>query len=151
MDDATHWDVHLPAALWSYRSKVHSALKFKPYEMLFGVTIWNLERNNINGDELTMSKICLEGQANVKRAAEAMRAKARLNPSPEQIPISSEVLVFKNSVAQSLSKKFLPKWSGPYKVVGYASNGNYCLVDVDDQPLDNVINCNHMKLFHCNN
>ncbi|KAJ9050161.1 hypothetical protein DSO57_1016989 [Entomophthora muscae] len=119
--------------------------------MLLGVTIWNLYRNNINSNELTMSEIRMKGQANVKRAAEAMRAKAKLNPSPEKIPIGSEVLVFKNSVAQSLSKRFIPKWSGPYKVVGYASNGNYRLVDVDDQPLDNVINRNQMKLFHRNN
>ncbi|KAJ9048527.1 hypothetical protein DSO57_1034254 [Entomophthora muscae] len=122
MDDATHWEVHLPAALWSYWSKIHSTLKFKPYEMLFGVTIWNLDRNNINGSKLTMNKMCMEGQANIKHAAEGMQAKARLNPSPEQIPIGLEVLVFKNLVAQSLSKKFLPKWSGPYKILMLTTN-----------------------------
>ncbi|KAJ9061577.1 hypothetical protein DSO57_1019192 [Entomophthora muscae] len=41
---------------------------------------------------MVMSETRLEGQTNVKHAAEEMIAKAKLNPGPDQIPIGAEVL-----------------------------------------------------------
>jgi hypothetical protein len=35
-ENKTQWDTMLPAALYAYRTKVHSTLKISPYEALFG-------------------------------------------------------------------------------------------------------------------
>ncbi|KAJ9082634.1 hypothetical protein DSO57_1002580 [Entomophthora muscae] len=65
----------------------------------------------------------------VLEAAEKLRAKAHAAPTVDKIPIGTEVLVFKNLVSQLLSKKFLLKWSGMYKVIGHATSNNYYLID----------------------
>ncbi|KAJ9084213.1 hypothetical protein DSO57_1026811 [Entomophthora muscae] len=87
----------------------------------------------------------------VLEVAEAMLCKACAAPEASKIPVGYNILVFKNSVSQSMSKKFLPKWPGPYCMIGQANSGNYYLADQDGHKLNYVINGNLLKLFHCSN
>ncbi|KAJ9083821.1 hypothetical protein DSO57_1030895 [Entomophthora muscae] len=115
------------------------------------VPICGLDTNNLSSNAYTMTESQSLASKTVVEASKAMHHKARAAPKAAKIPVGSDILVFNHSVAQSMSKKFLPKWSSPYCVIGPASSGNYYLADQDGQKLNYVINGNQLKLFHCPN
>ncbi|KAJ9087357.1 hypothetical protein DSO57_1034077 [Entomophthora muscae] len=64
-----------------------------------------------------------------------------------QFQVEQHVLLFKSSLQNSKSKKFLHKWSGHFVVSKVAPNYNYFLQDMDTKQLPNVVNSTRLKEY----
>ncbi|KAJ9080129.1 hypothetical protein DSO57_1028319 [Entomophthora muscae] len=55
------------------------------------------------------------------------------------------VLLFKSSLQNSKSKKFVHKWKGPYTIVGVEPYYNYRIMDQEGKELENPVNGRRLK------
>lgn len=150
--DHSNWDKHLPKALWNYRSKIHSTTKQTPYKLLYGIEVQDprfIKEVNQNQRDLEMDRSRSLNYFQLRESATQMEN--RINQHKDTIvtfEIGQQVLMFKNSLTNSFSKKFIPKWTGPYKIASKEPFHNYKLSDLKGKLLDQTINGNRLKLYH---
>ena len=148
----TLWEIKLPVALWHYHTKVHTLLRCSPFEVLFGTKPNNLHPYPIE----VISSIDMPGtktadnayQIHQNRANWIADIQAQAKHNIPEFHVGDKVLKFKNSLAESHSKKFQTRWTGPYTIFLVASNYNYYLQDIDGRIDKHPTNGRFLKRYH---
>ena len=148
-DKTQHWDKHLNAALWAYRTSFRASLGFTPFHLVHGqeallpieVELSSLKvllHSQKKGKEglkqrlLDLERLALsreDAMEHYAKPAEERKKKFSANLAPKSIKEGSLVLRYKNRFDYNKSDKFVPHWEGPFKVLEIFDNGSYQLMD----------------------
>ena len=120
----TNWDEKLKWAVYSYNTTVHESTGYSPFQIIHGFDPRSPLKNNEAGDPLNMPELMTKrneirqsANENNKRA----QAKQKLNydkgHQKAELSVGQLVLVRELFISTEFSKKFHPKWDGPYVVV----------------------------------
>ncbi|BFG25056.1 hypothetical protein CerSpe_113300 [Prunus speciosa] len=167
------WSVHLPDALWAYRTSSRSATGFSPYSLVYGsdaispveIAIPTARVSAVNDLEWDM-KSCsdwrlLDLEAVDEKRAEAERRTALYHKTiaqaynrtvkPQAFKQGDLVLKVVEHVRRQVSgpSKFPPQWEGPFAVKEVYSSGYYLLVSVKEGMLTDPINGKWLKPYYC--
>lgn len=165
------WSVHLPDALWAYRTSPRSATGFSPYSLVYGseaispveVAVPTARVHAVNDVEWDAGScadwrwIDLEGVEekrkeagkNIalyhKRVAQAYNKTVK----PRQFKEGDLVLRVAEHVRRQISgtSKFTPQWEGPF-VVREAYQSGYYMLASHDGTLMSPINGKWLKLYY---
>ena len=148
-----HWDKHLNATLWAYRTSFKTSLGFTPFHLVHGqeallpievelASMRVLLHSKKKGKEalkerlLDLERLALNREETTQyyaRHAEARRKKFNKKLAPKGINKGSLVLWYNNKFDYNKSDKFVPHWEGPFKVVELFNNGSYQLMDASGE------------------
>ncbi|CAL8992530.1 unnamed protein product [Prunus brigantina] len=167
------WSVHLPDALWAYRTSPRSATGFSPYSLVYGseaispveITIPTARVAAVNDLEWD-AKTCsdwrlLDLEAADERRMEAERRMALYHKTvaqaynrtvkPQAFKQGDLVLKVVEHVRRQVSgpSKFAPQWEGPLAVKEVHSSGYYRLISVKEGTLTDPINGKWLKPYYC--
>ncbi|MCO5547440.1 hypothetical protein L7F22_000889 [Adiantum nelumboides] len=166
-NNAQHWDKHLNAALWAYRTSFKASLGFTPFQLVYGqeallpieVELFSLrllQTRESNPKEkmkeriLALERLELDREAAILHyinQADRRRLKFNKKLSPKIIKKSSLVLRYDNRFDYKWDDKFMPHWEGPYKVSEVFSNGSYKLMDATGKLLRTPVNGWRLKPY----
>ncbi|CAL2231673.1 unnamed protein product [Prunus armeniaca] len=167
------WSVHLPDALWAYRTSSRSATGFSPYSLVYGsdaispveITIPTARTAAVNDLEWD-TKSCSEWRLLDLEALDEKRAVAEKKTAlyhrtvaqaynrtvkPRAFKQGDLVLKVAEHVRRQVSgpSKFAPQWEGPFAVKEVHSSGYYRLVSVKEGTLTDPVNGKWLKLYYC--
>ena len=141
MDNEEDWDIHLPAALFAYRTTPHSVTNLSPYQLVYGREP-RLPIDMALGELIQTSPNNGRSYEELLDSMTAMRSYARsLMEETSGHRISDEVLyenpyhagdrvwLYTPVVKEGKSKKLVCFWKGPYEVKEIISPVN-CIVDI---------------------
>ncbi|CAL9012951.1 unnamed protein product, partial [Prunus brigantina] len=167
------WSVHLPDALWAYRTSPRSATGFSPYSLMYGseaispveITIPTarvVAVNDLEWDAKTCSDWrLLDLEAADEKRMEAERRMALYHKTvaqaynrtvkPQAFKQGDLVLKVVEHVRRQVSgpSKFAPQWEGPFAVKEVHSSGYYRLISVKEGMLTDPINGKWLKPYYC--
>jgi transposase InsO family protein len=141
--DNLNWIEWIPFVEYAYNTRKHSATKFSPYELLYGIKVNEFTdyRNqlNPNSDDIkdllnrtNQLRNLVQNTRNLAieniQSAQEIQIQAqnkRFNVTETPLEIGTPVLV-KN---EGIIGKLEPRYRGKYYVDGQASGGNYKLID----------------------
>ncbi|CAL9011859.1 unnamed protein product [Prunus brigantina] len=167
------WSVHLPDALWAYRTSSRSATGFSPYSLVYGsdaispveITIPTARVSAVNDLEWD-TKSCsdwrlLDLEALDEKRADAERRAALYHKTvtqaynrtvkPRSFKQGDLVLKVVEHVRRQVSgpSKFAPQWEGPFAIKEVYSSGYYRLVSVKEGTLTDPVNGKWLKFYYC--
>ena len=161
-DHPDDWDLSVDFVAMAYRTRVHSATKFTPFELTFGrpANLFTSHHHILTADSSTTESLL--GRAyEIQELVEGTlpRVVADLVPYQAQqmvtqnnavpvrllpLPIGSLAYIF-NNLRQ---KKMQARYKGPYKVAGVTQHGLYILANRSGQHL-NVAASSMQLSSHC--
>ncbi|XP_008231232.1 PREDICTED: uncharacterized protein LOC103330426 [Prunus mume] len=167
------WSVHLPDALWAYRTSPRSATCFSPYSLVYEsdaispveITILIARVSAINDLEWD-TKSCSdwrlldledldEKRADVERRTalyhKTVTQAYNRTVKPRSFKQGDLVLKVVEHVRRQVSGlfKFAPQWEGPFAVKEVYSSGYYRLVSIKEGTLTDPVNGKWLKLYYC--
>ncbi|CAL9018448.1 unnamed protein product [Prunus brigantina] len=167
------WSVHLPNALWAYRTSPRSATGFSPYSLVYGseaispveITIPTARVAAVNDLEWD-AETCSDWRLLDLEAADERRMKAERRMAlyhktvaqaynrtvkPQAFKQGDLVLKVVEHVRRQVSgpSKFAPQWEGPFAVKEVHSIGYYRLISVIEGMLTDPINGKWLKPYYC--
>lgn len=129
--DELNWDGYIPGALWNYRTKIHSTVKQTPYKILYGVEIKypltyypSTEENRIDVMQQVRQDVLLLDK--FKKEQMKFRYDTNVKLTSPYI-VGNMVLLYNSKLNNSHSKKFKPRWTGPYIISDILPSGNLIL------------------------
>ena len=148
-----HWDKHLNAALWAYRTSFRTSLGFTPFHLVHGqeallpievelsslrVLLHSQQKRKglIKERLLDLERLSLNREEAIQyyaKHARARKEKFNANLAPKNIKEGSLVLRYNNRFDYNKSDKFVPHWEGPFKVSKVFDNGSYQLMDASGE------------------
>ena len=161
-DTGDNWDDLLPAALFSYRTAVHSSTKVTPFQAMFGETA--RLPFEVTGQDSTSDEINLEMKGIMDQVNEAMKDKISRNISQaketqkkrydarhnfeNKIKSGDKVLVINSSRVHRMGGKLSPRFLGPYEVVEILPKGRVRIKNLRTQKvLKNLYNIRNLKAY----
>ncbi len=160
----TNYDELLNQVVFTYNTTIHSSSKFTPYEALFARkpvslqdVILNVSRNPTysNRDEYVRSII--ENSKRIQTIINKHLERSRKNQKKQYDKLVSDfkpyekddlVLLTKEAGKPGLSKKFLDKYVGPFKVLRRINDLNYEICLIENEHKSKVVHYNRLKTFH---
>jgi len=157
----TNWDLFVPFYLMAYRATPNTTTGYNPLYLLHGREMILLSSDNLK------AKIAMDNpnhQQRLESLKESLRtvyeAVGQANKNSHQNnkrlydrraklrEFKEGVLVYLFTPAKKLrlSKKFRPKWSGPYKIVKKISELNYEVAGSNDKR--QIVHVNRLKAAH---
>ena len=144
-----HWEKHLNAALWAYRTSFKASLGFTPFHLVHGqeallhieVKLSSLkvllksqkkEKEMLKQHLLDLERLALsreDAMEHYAKQVEERKEKFNANLAPKNITKGSLVMRYNNRIDYNKSDTFVPHWEGPFKVVEKLDNGSYQLMD----------------------
>ena len=155
--DPANWDKWLPYVLLSYRTRIHSATGFTPYQLLFGRSMNTFENFHTEIDNSPIDKRANEIRNLVEnlqpKAIENIKEKQKKQVNiqnnrnaaritDEKIPIGTRVTI--KSV--KIQSKMQPNYYGIFKVSGYTPKGNYYLKNGKNEQLKEAYTRSRLKI-----
>ena len=125
IDHPTQWDKWINTALYVYRTKVHTTLKYSPYELLFGIIPKGIDLLKLVDQPLGQERlVLLDHKRDLAHRALIKKQVKHWNPS----------LKFKKGdvvlVKRGQRLKIQSKWySTPYTIYRVHENDTYDLID----------------------
>jgi hypothetical protein len=153
------WDEHLPAALFASRVTPSSVTKFSPFELMYG------RRPRLPIDVLldvpTAREDCASNYESYKDSITETRRLANALLEEEQAKIANredpnswvvynvgdKVWLYTPHLGKGQSRKFCPKWTGPYVVKECLPPVNYAIQRVDDVSDLKMVHVSRLKMF----
>ncbi|KAJ9088067.1 hypothetical protein DSO57_1026815 [Entomophthora muscae] len=121
-----------------------------PFEVLYGVDL-NLPRSYTKVESTNRTQMMQNkretNQENLVAKARQMQARDHTQYKLPKFKVDQYVLLFKSSLQNSKSKKFMQKWSEPFQIASTAPNYNYFLKDMDGNHLPNMVNGTRLKEY----
>ena len=154
------WDIHIPAALFAYRTNKHNTTKMTPFKLMYGreatLPVDDLKISQIDIDNTKdlmnriydttniLEDIRKEALNNIElsQIKQKERFDAKLK-KPKLFKIGDKVLLKDSAKEKQWSGKLDPKWKGPYYIHEVIGQGAYKLRTLKGQILkapSNVIN-----------
>ncbi|XP_021827276.1 uncharacterized protein LOC110767920 [Prunus avium] len=167
------WSLHLPDALWAYRTSPRITTGFSPYSLVYGSdaispveiavpTARVLAVNDLEWDAESCSNwrwMDLEALEEKRAVAEKKMAfyhktvAQAYNRTVKSQSFKQGDLVLRVSehVRRQVSgpSKFAPQWEGPFLIKEAYNSGYYCLVSVKEGTLTDPINGKWLKPYYC--
>ena len=161
-DTSDNWDELLPAALFSYRTAVHSSTKVTPFQAMFGETA--RLPFEVTGQDSASNEINSEMKEIMDQMNEAMKDKISRNISQakekqkkhydarhtfdNKIKSGDKVLVINSSRIHRMGGKLSPRFLGPYEVVEVFPKGRVRIKNLRTQKvLKNLYNIRNLKAY----
>ena len=157
--DQLSWPSWLDWVLFAYRTRVHTATGFTPFELTFGRKANNFENWRTEPDksrelelEVRSNEIRklfeekrLAATANISKSQEAQKViqDNRSNVLIEPLKVGTKVMI-KND--DRLVKKLEARYRGPYTIVSVTKDNNYVLRDVLGEQLQNSVPLHKLKV-----
>lgn len=130
--EQSNWDEQVKWALYAYNTTVHESTGYSPYQIIHGLDPRSPLKNDETGDEITVEKLdrvrsdMRESANNSNKRAQAKQKRIYdSHHSRSELSIGQLVLVREMFISAEFSKKFHPKWDGPFiviKLIGDANN-----------------------------
>ncbi|KAL0830020.1 hypothetical protein ABMA28_003478 [Loxostege sticticalis] len=154
------WDTQLGKIQWGINNTVNASTKKAPAELLFGMKLNIATENKISSardDILNQSvlsdreKLRKEASENIKNSQEKQKTAFNFNRKPAKAYVEGDLVkITKVSFSNDgKSKKLLPKFIGPYKVVKSLGNDRYQISDIPGfsrkRPYDTVVSVDRMR------
>ncbi|CAL9001116.1 unnamed protein product [Prunus brigantina] len=149
------WSVHLPDALWAYRTSPRSTTSFSPYSLVSAVNDLEWDTTSCSDWRLLDLEPLDEKRAEAERrttlyhktVAQAYNRTVKLRAFKE----GDLVLKVVEHVRRQVSgpSKFALQWEGPFVVKEIYSSGYYRLVSVKEGTLTDPINGKWLKPYYC--
>ncbi|KAJ9069106.1 hypothetical protein DSO57_1021891 [Entomophthora muscae] len=121
-----------------------------PFEVLYGVDL-NLPRSYTKVESTNQTQMMQNkretNQENLVAKTRQMQARDHTQYKLPKFKFDQYVMLFKSSLQNSKSKKFMQKWSGPFQIASIAPNYNYFLKDMDGNHLPNMVNGTRLKEY----
>jgi len=129
--DQKNWDVRLPYAMLAYRSSIHSATGFSPFEVLHGFPV-RLPVDMLMPEEVNhrirYGEFIRENQDrlieirdrvkwNCQEVAEKMKCRFDRNSREDNLIAGDQVWVMQVHRKKGLSPKLQPRWEGPFSII----------------------------------
>ena len=141
-DDQKDWDLHLPQALFAYRTAVQESTGFTPFLLTFGrspklpVDRWigqgDLDDESIQGYPEVVQKVHKRLVVAYTRVRKRLAAAHQKQKSAydsknrgESFAVGDRVWLFVPALKRGRTKKLASLWRGPYTVVDKTSPVNY--------------------------
>ncbi|KAK9932283.1 hypothetical protein M0R45_019526 [Rubus argutus] len=132
------WSVHLPDALWAYRTSPRSATGFSPYSLVYGseavspveIAVPTARVLAINDVEWDVQS-CSDWRRMDLEAADERRQQAE------------------EKMMAYCPSKFAPQWEGPFIIKESYSSGYYVLTSIEDGTFLSSINGKWLKPYYC--
>ena len=155
-DTYENWDNYLPTALSVLRDIRSQSTHFTPRELLFGEE--DSDRTSATNLDLTWRRVdseirrlhqirkkaedyIIKSQALTRRNAE------KVHKTLEPIRIGEKVLLYRNMVEASWSRKLEPKWEGPFYVQEIKGT-TFWLRKLSGTILPTTVHRNRLKKYH---
>jgi hypothetical protein len=157
--DERDWDRQLGNIQWSINNTINTTTKKCPSELLFGMK-FNSNFENMLGSDLSnqdypmvqdFDQVRQEASDNIKIAQQTQKQKYDNNKQPAHIFKEGDLVkVTKtNFYNDGKSKKLLPKFIGPFKVVKCLGNDRYNITHVPgfnkSRKYDSVVSADRMR------
>lgn len=158
--DERDWDTQLGKIQWGINNTVNASTKKAPAELLFGMKLNIATENKISSarddilNESVLSdreKLRKEASENIKNSQEKQKTAFNCNRKPAKAYVEGDLVkITKVSFSNDgKSKKLLPKFIGPYKVVKSLGNDRYQISDIPGfsrkRPYDTVVSVDRMR------
>ena len=157
------WDIHLPKALFAYRTTIHDSTGYSPFHVNFGrspsLPIDIMLGQFLSSDEekevaeyvkevaLSLKDAYEKVRHNIEEAHKANKRRYDDKESGDRFSIGDLVWLHVPAIKQGRTKKFSNLWRGPYTVIDKTSNVNYKIQLVDaNKPL--IVHRNRLKLCY---
>ena len=146
----THWDEHIPAALFAYRTAKQDTTKYTPFDLTYGrqatlpielqmITLPNTNDGNFETDLniriyesiYVINDKRLQAKENIEIAQEKQKQRHDQNLPQNEYNTGDKVLVYRSRLDKQWSGKLEPKWDGPYTIHQKLNNGAYQLSDAN--------------------
>lgn len=137
------WDDHLPEVQWGINNTFNKGINRSPAEALFGKRLTGLSEGRIIselGDDITrvnnnqnLDEIRAEISAHVEARQEIDRERFNKKRSkPMKYQVGDLVRVERQVPSSGQSRKLVPKFQGPYRIVNVLGNDRY---QIEDTPI----------------
>ncbi|CAH1253110.1 RTL1 [Branchiostoma lanceolatum] len=161
-DSHTDWDARLQSALFAYRTSVHSSTDYTPFFLTYGEearvpadVMWPVDRPEpAGGIDVQAQGVREELDMAYRRARQNMETAHRRQKDVYDrkchgggFSVGDQVWLSIPAVPRGLSKKFFPKWKGPYRVVTRMSDVTYRVQRVGGRQRV-VVHFNRLKEYH---
>ena len=147
-DDPSHWDVHIPAVLWAYCTRIHSSINKRPFEVMYGVPLRSTDSNVQHVAPVELRQLRQNSRAKAEAVAARIRQRQHLALAAlTTLDEGTQVLLYDTKTSQTHSKKFLPKWKGPFVIAEVLPFNNYRLVDLEGNLVPKPVNGNRVKIY----
>ena len=162
LTDNDNWDDLLPAALFSYRTAVHSSTKVTPFQAMFGETA--RLPFEVTGKDDTSKEINSEMKDIMNQVNEAMKDRISHNISKAKqkqkkqydarhtfdstVKPGDKVLIINSTRIHRMGGKLSPRYLGPYEVVEVLPKGRVRIKNLRSQKiLRNLYNMRNLKTY----
>jgi len=140
----TRWDEWIPTALYAYRTKVHTTLKYTPYELLYGILPRSTDPIQTVGQRLGEERLA---------ALDATRDQAHLRLIETQAAQWNPEVTYQQGdyvlVKRAKRLKIQPPWhETPFKVYRAHENNTYDLIDDEGNFYKTCLHADRLKLYH---
>lgn len=161
-DTHTDWDLFLPMAVSAYNTSLHSSIGMTPYEAQCGrkpVLVADVILNNNQDTSNNLDEFIKRLRQNAARISDTIEEHARAARAKQehsynrflqfkhQYEVDDLVKITNYNSQAGLSKAFLPKFKGPYKIVKKLNDLTYVLQSLINTK-DEVVHYNRMAPFH---
>lgn len=159
--DQRDWDQWLPFATFAYNTAVHEGTNGTPFFLLHGR---NATMPSVDGEAAKIHYNTMEDyRAELARrlfishrlAAEALvktaekrKARSDLKGRPSCFEVGDKVFVKVEFRTPGLTKKLVPKWKGPFRVVEKLSDVTCRIREVQTKE-EKIVNVNKLKIAVC--
>ncbi|CAL9000936.1 unnamed protein product [Prunus brigantina] len=142
------WSVHLPDALWAYRTSSRSATGFSPYSLVYGsdaISPWRL----LDLEALDEKRAEAERRTTLYHRTVAQAYNRTVKP--RAFKQGDLVLKVVEHVRRQMlgPSKFAPQWEGLFAVKEVYNRGYYHLVSVKEGTLTDPVNGKWLKSYYC--
>ncbi|KAJ3665873.1 hypothetical protein Zmor_001338 [Zophobas morio] len=139
------WDELLPFALMAYRNRIHEATKESPHFLMFGRDMelpfhafvrseqvqYEISESYIPNLLKQMHKALTEAAKNLEGSINQRCEKYNKNVITKEYQLGDKVWLYTPSIkGKKLATKFVPKWTGPYRIVSRTGPVNYRIIEI---------------------
>lgn len=138
-----NWDDLIPYALFAYRTARHESTQFSPYFLLFhreahlptDIALRPSEKQK-STDQIfkSIDETFRQVQHNAKQAQERQERNYNLKRKPHNYSTGDIIWLFNPVTKEGLSKKFIFRWIGPYKIKSIYSNDTLDIESLSGPP-----------------
>ena len=144
MDYPTRWDEYISSVLYAYRTKIHSTLKYSPYELLFGIVPKALDSRKLVGQPLGEERLVLMDYKR-DQAQTKLKNKQAKDWNPSVKFKQGDIVLIK----RQKRLKIQPIWyETPFVIYRAHENDTYDLVDVEGEFFRSSMNGSLLKAYH---
>lgn len=154
-DRGRNWDAALPELVYAYNTSLNETTGFSPFYLIYGrearIPIEGQLGVEANGKDISLEELSYarevaqrnfqDGQLKNKKFYDEKR-------SDVQLEVGDLVAIKNNILQKGKSKKLIPRFKGPFKVMKKLNDVNYQVVNLKGKFKTDVVHIERMKKFH---